>query len=134
MKAYLIIVPLSIFILISWVLFIFIFIFYILSEENYKLENSLDSANLKVDSLNDATNTLWEERVFEKEMKENLAYYLPEGFSSKINYNGLTPLDIELGRARVYFVHRYRNYSVDFSYFFDGEKLKVERLSAVNKI
>lgn len=107
----------------------FIFIFYLLSEENLKLESSLDNVHSKVEYFNETANTLWEERMFEKEMKENLAYYLPEGFTSQVRYIDLTPLDLEFGKARVYFVHRDKNYKVDFSYSFDGKKLNIDRTS-----
>lgn len=130
MKAHLIIIPLCVFTLISWALLIFIF--YLLSEENFKLKNSLDDLHSKVEYLNESANTLWEERAFEKEMKENLAYYLPEGFTSQVRYTGLTPLGLESGKARVYFTYRYKNYKVDFSYSFDGKKLiNIDRTSAV---
>lgn len=115
---------------ISWALFIFIF--FILSENNAKLENSLDDIQTKVGGLNETANILWEERVFEREMRTNLDYYLPEGFSSQVKYRGLTPLDLELGKARVYFMHRRQNYSVDFSYYYNGERLKVNRESSVD--
>lgn len=132
MKAYLVIIPLCLFIAISWALFIFIL--YIFSEENFKLESALDDIHAKVDYLNDASDILWNERIFEKEMRENLAYYLPEGFSSKVRYMGLTPLDFEFAKARVYFIHRGRNYKVDFSYSFEDQKLKINRESPVDLV
>lgn len=129
MKAHLILIPLCIFILISWALFIFIF--HLLYEKNFKLENSLDNVHSKVEYFNEIANTLWEERMFEKEMKENLAYYLPESFTSQVRHVDLIPLDLEFGKARVYFIYRDKNYKVDFSYSFDGKKLNIDRASAV---
>lgn len=104
---------------------------YILENDVYKLHNSNDDILIKLDQLSDDTNAMWEERVFEKEMKENLAYYLPNGFNSLVQYTGLIPLDFEIGRARVNFIHRGKSYSVDFSYYTDKKGLQVERISNV---
>lgn len=87
-----------------------------------------------MDYLNDVVDFLSDEKVFEKEMIENLAYYLPEGFSGRVRYISSTPLDLETGEARVYFTHRYNNYKVDFSYSYNGKKLNIDRESSVELI
>lgn len=128
----LIITSLILFTIVSWSFFLFAF--FILSEENSKLEDSVDDIENKVGYLNETVHFLSEEKMFEKEMMENLSYYLPEGFSSRVRYVGSTPLDLESGKIRVYFIYRHQNYKVDFSYFFDGKKLKIDRESTVNLV
>lgn len=129
MKARFVIIPLSVFITISWALFLFAL--YIFSEENFKVKNTLDEIHNKLDDVNDTTNILWRERIFEKEIRENFAYHLPEEFTSNARYIAFSPLDLEHGKARVYFIYRYNNYKVDFSYYFEGNKLKIDRDSKV---
>lgn len=102
-----------------------------LSNDIDKLEDSNDEILTKIDQLSDDTNAMWEERVFEKEMKENLAYHLPDGFNSVVKYTGLIPLDFEIGSARVSFMHRNKSYSVDFSYQTNNQGLQVKRISSV---
>ncbi len=87
-----------------------------------------------MDYLNDVVDFLSDEKVFQREMIENLAYYLPEGFSSRVKYINSTPLDLGSGEARVYFTHSNNNYKVDLSYSYDGKKLKVDRKSSVDLI
>lgn len=128
----LIISSLSIFTIASWTFFLLTF--FVMSEDKFKLENSLDNIGIKMDYLNDAVDFLSDEKVFEKEMMENLAYYLPEGFSSRVRFISVTPLDLETGEARVYFTHRHKNYKVDFSYSYSGKNLKVDRESPVELI
>lgn len=125
------IIFLCFFVVASWAFFIFIFLN--LDRGNIFLDNALVIEN-KLDSLNDAVNVLWEERAFTREMQENLAYYLPEGFSSKVTYTSLNPLDLDFGEARVYFIHRNKNYMVDFSYYYNGKGLQVHRKSPVTQV
>ncbi|MGB4965722.1 MAG: hypothetical protein WBO77_01280, partial [Microgenomates group bacterium] len=101
------------------------------SDDIDKLEDSNDEISTKIDQLSDDTNAMWEERVFEKEMKENLAYHLPDGFNSVVQYTGLIPLDFNIGIARVSFVHRNKSYSVDFSYQTNKEGLRIKKISRV---
>lgn len=128
----LIIISFILFTIASWSFFLSGF--FILFEENSKLEDSLDYVEAKIDYLSDTSDILWNERIFEKEMRENLAYYLPEGFSSKVSYIGLTPLDLEFSKAKVYFIHRHKMYKVDLSYTFDDKKLKIDRESTVELV
>ncbi len=131
MKTHLVIILLCSFIVISWVFFIFTFLN--LSQENFEVKISHEVES-QLDSTKEMVNILWEERVFEKEMRENLAYYLPEGFSSKVTYIGLIPLDLELGKAQVEFLHRNSHYSVDFAYYYNQGNLKIERKSPINLV
>ena len=124
------IISLCLFTIFSWSYFIFTFV--ILSDSNSKFEDSLDNIESKIDYLNDTVSFLSDEKVFEKEMVENLSYYLPEGFSSRVRYIRSTPLDLEAGEARVYFVHRHKNYKVDFTYSYNGKTLNIDRKSAVD--
>lgn len=125
----LIIISFVLFSIASWLLLGAIVVY--LSNEVAKLDYSNREVWLKLDTLSDDTNALWEERVFEKEMKENLAYHLPEGFNSVVKYTGLIPLDFGIGLARVSFIHRGKSYSVDFSYQTNKKGLQVERISNV---
>ncbi len=93
-------------------------------------ENAIEIKG-ELNNLQETTNTLWEERAFAKEMRENLAYYLPPSYSSKVTFVSLNPLDLELGRARVYFIHAGKNYSADSSYSYNREGLKINRESSV---
>lgn len=129
MKTHAAIALLFLFIVISWVFFIFTFLN--LAQENFEVKISHEVES-QLDDTKEMVNTLWEERAFAKEMKENLAYYLPEGFSSKVTYLGLIPLDSELGQARVEFMHRGNNYSADFIYYYDQGNLKIKRKSPVS--
>ena len=128
----LIITSLCLFIIASWSFFLLTF--FIISKDQFRSENSLDSIESKMDYLNDAVDFLSDEKIFEREMIENLAYYLPEGFSSRVRYINSTPLDLEVGEARVYFTHRHHNYKVDFSYSYNGKKLSIDRKSEVDLI
>lgn len=127
----LIIISLILFTVASWSFFLSAF--FILSAENSKLEDSLDNIQDKIGHLNETVHFLSEEKMFEKEMMENLSYYLPEGFSSRVRYVGSTPLDLESGKARVYFIYRHNTYKVDFSYSFDS-KIKIDRESTVDLV
>lgn len=122
----------SIFIVASWSFFLLIF--FIISEDKFKSENSLSDIEIKMDYLNDAVDFLSDEKIFESEIIENLAYYLPEGFSSRVRYISSTPLNLEAGEARVYFSHRHKDYKVDFSYSYNGKKLNIDRESSVELI
>lgn len=127
----LIIISIIFFTVASWSFFLFSF--FILSEDNSKLEDSLDEIEDKVGYLNETVHFLSEEKMFEKEMMENLAYYLPEGFSSRLRYIRSVPLDLELNKARVYFIYRHNTYKVDFVYSFDS-KIKIDRESTVDLV
>lgn len=128
----LITVSLFSFIVASWSFFLLTI--FVISKDQFKFENSLYDIENKLDYLNDTVDSLSDEKVFEKEMMENLAYYLPEGFSGRVRYTGLTPLDLETGEARVFFTHRRSNYKVDFAYSFNGKKLNIDRESEVTLI
>lgn len=131
MKTRAFIILLCLFIVLSWAFFIFVFLN--LSQENFEVKISHEVES-QLDDVKKMVNTLWEERAFEKEMKENLAYYLPEGFSSGVTYIKLTPLDLELGQAQVEFIHRHNHYSVNFTYYYDRGDLKIKRKSLPNLI
>lgn len=128
------IISISLFTLLILISLFLAYSIYCLEEDVYKLQNSNDEIANKLDSLNDITNSIWNERAFEKEMKENLAYYLPEGFRSTVVFTGLTPIDLETGQARVTFMHRYKNYSVDFSYSFGQKGWDVEQISEARQL
>lgn len=102
-----------------------------LSEELGRRTEELDEVKSHLDKISERTNALWEERLFVNEMQENLAYYLPDGFVSKVIYTGLKPLDWESGRARVFFNYRGENYSVDFLYSEGKNDLNIRRESPV---
>lgn len=78
-------------------------------------ENTL--LNQKIEANNRAIGNLLEERAFEKEMKGNLAAYLPEGYHSTVIFLNLTPIDFEYGKARINFLYRSKMYYIDFSYY-----------------
>lgn len=126
-----IITSLCTFIIISWSFFLIAL--FILSEDSSKLEDSLGNIESKMDYLNDAVDSLSDEKIFEREMMENLAYYLPEGFSGKVRYIGLTSLDLEAGEARVYFTYRHNKYKADFFYYYN-KHLTIDRKSPVELI
>lgn len=84
--------------------------FHDLNWENYLL-------NRKVEADEGVIKDLLEERAFEKEMKENLSYYLPEGYHSTATFLNMSPIDYEYGKSRVTFLYRSRIYYIDFSYY-----------------
>ena len=70
----------------------------------------------RVEANDRAIGDLLEKRAFQKEMRENLSYYLPEGYHSKATFLNLTPVDFGHGKARVSFLFRSKIYYVDFTY------------------
>lgn len=92
-----------------------------------EIENGLDG-------INDQINLLWNERLFFNEMRENLAYYLPDGFESKVEFVSIKPLVQDIGLARVYFNYKNNAYSVDFSYVANDQGLKINKKSPVVRI
>ena len=92
-----------------------------------EIENGLDGINNQI-------NLLWNERLFINEMRENVAYYLPDGFESKVEFVGIKPLIVDIGLARVYFNYRGSAYSVDFSYTTSSQGLKIDRKSPVVRV
>lgn len=107
--------------------FIFFFAFsayastmmWILSEKvrDLRWENATEIKD-KLDSMNEAVNTLWEERAFIKEIREHLASYLPATLSGQAIVTASTPLNLESNRARVFFKKERDgpDYYADFSY------------------
>lgn len=85
----------------------------------------------KLEETSRTVNLLWEERAFEKEMKENLSYYLPEGYNRKAVFIDLTPLDLESRKARVSFLYDGKTYFVDFSYYRNQKEWQINRGGAV---
>ncbi|MBI5465061.1 hypothetical protein HY946_00430 [Candidatus Gottesmanbacteria bacterium] len=105
---------------------------FFLLEEKFKdlrWENAL--LQQKIDSLNEVTDTFWQERAFEKEMKENLAYYLPVGYNQTATFLDLTPIDLKSTKARVKFLYAGKTHTVDFSYYSTGEGWNINRISPV---
>lgn len=90
-------------------------------------------SNSKIDEFNDVIDTLWNERAFQKELSENLSYYLPDGFNQKAQFLSLTPLTLEGSEVRVRFLYADRVYNVDFAYTFVSVERgwNVEDLSSV---
>lgn len=118
-------ISLLLFTVASWCFFLFMF--FIFSEEISKRDDSLDEITNQVDYVSDATNDLLDEREFEKIISQDLSYYLPSNFTSRVKYLGTSPLDLESGQSRVYFVYRSQNYKVDFSYLYTGRRFQINR-------
>lgn len=113
----------------SWLIFTANFILLYEKVRDIRWEDSWTQS--KIDGINDVTNLLWEERAFEKEMKENLSYYLPEGYNRKAAFIDLTPLDLESRKARVSFLYDGKTYFVDFSYYKTQHEWHVEEESPI---
>lgn len=107
---------------------------FLISEKLERQWIRVEEVESEVDKINNQTNLLWGERLFVNEMRENVAYYLPDGFESKVEFVGIKPLILDIGLARVYFNHRGDTYSVDFSYTASGQGLKINRKSSVARI
>lgn len=118
-------ISLLLFTVASWCFFLFMF--FIFSEEISKRDDSLDEITNQVDYVSDATNDLLDEREFEKIISQDLSYYLPSNFTSRVKYLSTSPLDLESGQSRVYFVYRSQNYKVDFSYLYTGRRFQINR-------
>lgn len=107
--------------------FIFFFVFaayastmmWILSEKirDLRWENAIEIKG-ELDSMNEAVNTLWDERAFAKEIRENLTSYLPASYSGQLIVTSFTPLNLESKKARVFFKKERdgQDYYADFSF------------------
>lgn len=117
---------------VTWV--IIFFGAFLISEELEQQRVRVEEVKNRQDGINDQINLLWDERLFFNEMRENLAYYLPDGFESKVEFVSIKPLVKDIGLARVYFNYKNNAYSVDFSYAANGQGLKINRKSPVVRI
>lgn len=128
-KPYQALMAFAVIIVFSWLIFTVNFILLYEKVRDIRWKDSWTQS--KIDGIDDVTNTLWEERAFEKEMKENLSYYLPEGYNRKAVFIDLTPLDLESRKARVSFLYDGKTYFVDFSYYRNQEEWQINREGAV---
>ncbi len=84
---------------ITWV--IIFFGAFLASEELEYQRIRVEEVENRLNEVNDRVNLLWGERLFINEMRENLAYYLPDSFVSKVEFVGIKPVVSDIGRARV---------------------------------
>ncbi len=118
--------------LVTWVI-IFFGVLLISEDQDYQ-QTRLETIEGDLDKANNQVSMLWNERLFTNEMRENLAYYLPSGFESKVEFVSIKPLIFDIGLARVYFNYRGNAYSVNFSYTVNDKGLKIDRKSSVVQI